>query len=283
MSTFSDLVTAAALAAGTTDTFAAVGTIELRPEKGTIIGAWVNATADTNTAAEAYQTQFRFDFGEVGLKELLLTGPCSVGEGIATQSGGFAGPALLHPLDIPFEGNESIGVTAAHHGPAPTAGMDAMGGLLYVVGKDVPPIQWWRAFPKLMGDSGGDSEAAAAVTADNTAITALRVPSFAKHVCGYGGAAAQDAAPRTAEDLVLGIDFSQSSFPDWSPQKYPILWKYPNLSGTLVGRGISLPVMTWPAWIPTNSVSGTITPRTILVTGVTDAHSVTADIFYTKR
>lgn len=283
MTTYSDLVTAAALGAGTTDTFSAVGTIELRPEKGTIIGAWVNATADANTAAEAYQTQFNFDFGEVGLKELLLTGPCSVGEGIATQSVGFAGPALLHPLDIPFDGNESVPITAAHHGPAPTAGMDGMGGLLYVVGKDVPPIQWWRAFPDLMGDSGGDSEANAAVTADNATITDLRVPSFAKHICGFGGTAAQDAAGRTAEDLVLGIDFSKSSFPDVSPQMYPIAWKYPNLAGTLVGTGIRFPVVHWPAWIPTRDVSGTISPRTILVTGVTDAHSVTADIFYTKR
>ena len=288
--TFSELVTGTALAAGSTDTFAAVGTITMRPgggsggESGRIIGLWDNGTADTNTATEVDQYQVNFDLGELGLKEYLVTGACSVGEGIGTQSGGFAGPAQLTPCNIPWSGNERIPITAAHHGPAPTAGLNVQAGILYY--ENPAPPRGWRDMingkPCLYPGSGGDSEANAAVTAAVTAITDLQVPSFAGHICGFKCTAAQDAAPRTAEDIVVSIHFT-STFPDFTPQHYPFLWKYPNLAGTLVGKGIDLPAVGWPAWINTNRVSGQVTPTVNLATLVTDAHSITADLVYTRE
>lgn len=240
----------------------------------------MNGTADANTAAEAYQTQFKFDLGEVKLKELRMSGPCNVGEGVATQSGGFAGGARLLGAKIPFEGNERIDVTMGHHGPAPTAGSNVKAAVLYSQPPH-PPREWFERFPYLYGLVGGDTEANAAVTADGTAITDLEIPAFSRHIIGFSCSAAQDAAPRTAEDMVLGLDFS-STFPNFEPQEYPFLWKYPNLAGTLVGKGISLPEITFPAWIPTFGVSGQVTPTVDLLTAMTDAHSITADVFYTK-
>ena len=280
MSTYCKKVQADTLGAGTADGDAAVGTITLRPNPGVIIGFIVNGTANINTTAEAYQTQFKFDLGEVGLKELRMSGPCNVGEGIGTQSGGFAGAARILGAKIPFNGNERIDVTFGHHGPAPTAGSNVMGAVLYSQPPHPPP-EWFQRFPMLYPLSGGDTEANAAVTAVSTDITDLEIPSFSKFITGFSCGAAQDAVPRTGEDLVLGIDFT-STFPDFEPQEYPFLWKYPNLLGTIVGKGISLPTVTMPAWIPTFGVSGQVTPSVELVTLVTDAHSVTADVFYTK-
>ena len=284
MPVYSDLVTANALGAAAQDTFTAVGTITMKPFPGRIIGAWLNGAPDANTAAEAIISQFNFDFGEVGLKELLVTGPCIYGESVATQSVGDMGPALLVPLNIPFHGNERIPITAGWHASGtPTAGLNAMAGLLYVVGAE-PPMEWRNRYPELIGCSGGDSEASAAVTATATAITDLQIPALSKnmHVCGYACGVAQDAAGRTAEDMVLGIDFGTSTFPDWSPQIYPFAWKFPNLAGTLVGGGIRGQKVTWPAWMPTNGVSGQITPKVLLNTTMTDGHAIAVDVFYTK-
>jgi len=216
MPTYSDLVQAAALAAGAADTFAAVGTVTLRPERGVIIGAWCNHAPNANTAAEAYQGQFNFDLGQVGKTNLLITGPCSVGEAVATQSSGHGGAASLTPMNVPFVGNEDIPITFAHHGPAPTAGTNAQAGLLYYTGSP-PPQEWWRAFPEIMGSVGADSEANAAVTAASTAITNLEIPAHARHVCGFRCTAAQDAAGRTAEDLVAAIHFT-STIPDFTQE-----------------------------------------------------------------
>ena len=241
----------------------------------------MSATANINTTAEAYQTQFNFNLGEVKKKNLRLSGPCNVGEGIGTQSTGFAGAARLIGASIPFEGNERIDVTFGHHGPAPTAGSNVQAAVLYSQPPH-PPMEWFYRFPELYGLVGGDTEANAAVTAVSTDITDLEIPSFSRHIIGFSASAAQDAAIRTGEDLVLGIDFT-STFPDFEPQEYPFLWKYPNLAGTAVGKGISLPEVTMPAWIPTFAVSGQVTPSVELVTTVTDAHSVTADVFYTDK
>lgn len=287
--TFSDLVTGTAIGAAATDTFTEVGVVTLRPgsggtESGRIIGLWDNGTANANAAAEAYQYQVNFDLGELGLKEYLISGACSVGEGVATQSGGFAGPAQLTPCNIPWQGNEAIRITAGHTGPAPTAGLNIQAGLFYYE-NPAPPREWMKlitGMPCMYPGSGGDHEANAAVTAAVTAITDLQVPSFARHICGFKATAAQDAAPRTAEDLVMSIHFT-STFPDFTPQEYPFLWKYPNLAGTLVGKGISLPTVAWPAWINTSGVSGQVTPTVNLATLVTDAHSITADLAYTKE
>jgi hypothetical protein len=275
------MVTGAALAAASTDTFADIGTITMRPSPGVIHGFIVNGTANANTAAEAYQQQFRFNLGELGLKEMLLTGPCNVGEGVATQSVGFGGPARFVAASIPYMGNEDIDCTFAHHGPAPTAGSNVQAAILYSEAPH-PPQEWIARLPNMFGSVGSDSEANAAVTADNTAITDLQIPSFARHICGFGCGASQDAAGRTAEDAVIALDFS-STFPDFTPQIYPFLWKYPNLAGTLVGQGIDIPTVTFPAWIPTTGVSGQITPTVDLVTAVTDAHSISADVFYTNK
>lgn len=280
MTTYSDLAVNNGLAAGSTDTFAAVGTITLRPEPGVIIGFWDCFTANANTATEAYQGQVHFDLGQVGRTYERHTTSCNVGEGIGTQSGGFAGPAQFTPANIPFKGNEDIPITFAHHGPAPTAGSNGAAGVLYYIGGP-PPQEWWRAFPELMGGSGSDSEANGAVTAASTAITNLEIPASARHISGFRSGACQDAAPRTAEDLVLTITFT-STIPDFTPQEYPFLWKYPNLAGTLVGKGIAIPTVTWPAYIPTHGVNQTITPTVTLATAVTDAHSITADAFYTE-
>jgi hypothetical protein len=252
----------------------------LRPEAGTIIGFWDNGTANANTAAEAYQYQVNFDLGEVGLTNALLTGACSVGEAVATQSSGHAGAAQLTPCNIPFRGNENIVITAAHHGPAPTAGLNVQAGVLYYTGS-APPQEWWRAFPELMACQGSDSEANAAVTAASTAITDLNIPAHAQHITGFRSTCAQDAAGRTAEDILTSIVFT-SSIPDFTPQEFPFNWKYPNLAGTLVGQGIAFPVVSWPAWIPTHGVNQTVTPTVTLATAVTDAHSITADVFYTQ-
>ncbi len=280
MPIFSKLVSGSALSAGASDVWAEVGTVTLRPKRGRLIGAWVNCAPNAATAGEAYLTQFRFGLGELGLKELRVTGPCAYGEQVATNaSSPGAGPALLVPLAIPFLGNEDILIEATHHAcGTPTPGMNAQAGLLYVQGEE-PPVQWWRAFPGLVGASGSDSEANAAVTADDTSITNIEIPSIAKHIIGYACAAGQDAAPRTAEDLVLGIDFGTSTFPDWTPQEFPFVWKIPNL-GTAPGCGIPIPRVVWPTWVPTPEVSGTITPKTIVNTTMTDSHSVAVDVLY---
>jgi len=280
MTTYSALVNASALGAGADDTFTAVGTITMRPKPGRIIGAWVNDAPNAGTAAQSHIPQYRFNFGELGLKELRCTGAHTLGEQVATNCTGNAGAARLIPLAIPFQGNEKIDITAGWHTcGTPTAGVNAQAGLLYVQGEE-PPVQWWRSFPGLVGASGSDAESNAAVTADATAITDLQIPAIAKHVIGFGCSATQDAAPRTAEDLVLGIDFSTSTFPDFSPQEYPFVHKVPNL-GTGAGSGISPPYVSWPAWIPTHSVSGQITPESIINTTMTDNHSVAVDVYYT--
>jgi len=280
MPTYSDLVSGSALSAGADDTFASVGTITLKPMPGIIIGAWMNAAENALTAAEAVLTQFNFDLGELGKQNLLLTGPHVGGEAVATQSMGYSGPAVLHPLNIPFKGNERVAITATHHASGTaTGGINCQAGLLYSMPPH-PPQAWKIAFPGLMGGTGGDSEAIANITANATAITALEIPAFASHVIGFGCAAAQDAAPRTAEDLVLGIDFSASDFPDWSPQEFPFLWKMPNLAGTLVGGGMGMPRVVWPAYIPTHGVGGDIRAETIVNTTMTDAHAVSADVYY---
>jgi len=281
MGTYCDTVSAAGLAAASTDTFAAIGTVRLRPGPGTILGFIMNHAPNANTAAEAYQGQFQFDLGQVGLTEAILTGPCSVGEAVATQSSGHAGAASIRGVRIPFKGNEDIPISFAHHGPAPTAGTNAQAAILYSQPPH-PPEEWFQRFPYLYPLSGSDSEANAAVTAAATAITALDIPAHARHVCGFACTAAQDAAGRTAEDLVLTLDYA-STIPDFTPQEYPFVWKYPNLAGTLVGQGIAFPTVTMPAWIDTKGQNQTITPTTRLATAVTDAHSVTADAIYTNQ
>lgn len=281
MPIYSDLVTGLAIGAGATDTFGAVGTVTMRPEAGIIRGFWDNGTADANTAAEAYQYQVNFDLGQVGKTNMLITGACSVGEAVATQSSGHAGAAQLTPAYIPFSGNEDIVITAAHHGPAPTAGLNVQAGVLYECGSDKPPAGWHDAFPALYNPVGADSEANAAVTAASTAITNLEIPAHARHICGFRSTCAQDAAGRTAEDILTSIVFT-STIPDFTPQEYPFNWKYPNLAGTLVGQGIAFPVVTWPAWMPTHGVNQTVTPTVTLATAVTDAHSITADVYYTE-
>jgi hypothetical protein len=281
MPVYSDLVTGLAIGAASTDTFGAVGTVTMRPEPGTIIGFWDNGTANANTAAEAYQYQVNYDLGQLGKTFALITGGCSVGEAVATQSSGHAGAAQLTPANIPFKGNEDIPITAAHHGPAPTAGLNVQAGVLYTTNRDPPPAEWYTRFPNLSPIVGSDSEANAAVTAASTAITDLEIPAHARHINGYRCTAAQDAAGRTAEDLLVSIIFT-STIPDFTPQEYPFVWKYPNLAGTLVGQGIAFPVVTWPAWMPTHGVNQTVTPTATLATAVTDAHSITADVFYTE-
>lgn len=281
MPTYCDMVEAAALGAGAADTFTAVGTVTLRPGPGVILGFITNGTANANTAAEAYIPQYNFDLGELGLKQMLVTGMGGVGESIATQSVGFMLPAQFHSANIPFRGNEQIDITAGHHGPAPTAGLNAQAAVLYSQPPH-PPREWFDAFPYIMGGSGSDSEANAAVTTDRAAITDLQVPSLARHITGFGCTMAQDAAGRTAEDAVLTLDFT-STFPDFTPQQYPFMSKFPNLAGTLVGTGIASPLVRWPAWIPTNGVSGQVSPTTDMVTAVTDAHAITADVYYTTK
>lgn len=280
MPIFSELVSASAVSAGASDTWGTVGTVTLRPKPGQLIGAWVNCAPNAATAAEAYLTQVRFSFGELKLKELLVTGPCVYGENVATNSTSpGAGAADLHPLAIPFQGNEKILIEATHHAcGTPTPGMNIQAGLLYMQGERPPP-QWWDAFPGLVGASGSDSEANAAVTADDTALTKIEIPSIAGHIIGYACAVGQDAAPRTAEDLVLGIDFGTSTFPDFSPQQFPFVWKIPNL-GTATGSGVMIPKVTWPTWFPLPGVSGDITPKTIVNTTMTDSHAVSVDVYY---
>jgi hypothetical protein len=280
MPTYCDLVEAAAISAGAQDTFTAVGTVTLRPGPGVVLGVFTNGAPNATTAAEAIIPQFNFNFGELGVKEILCTGMGGTGEAIATQSGGHGKPAEFFPVNLPFRGNEDIDITAGWHASGtPTAGLNAQAAVFYSQPPH-PPKEWFDAFPMLMGMSGSDSEANAAVTADRTAITDLQVPSLAGHITGFGCTAAQDAAPRTAEDLVLGLDFT-STFPDFTPQQYPFLSKIPNLAGTLVGKGIHFPLVRWPAWIPTHHVSGQVTPTTEAVTGTTDAHAIAADVYYT--
>ena len=281
MPTYCDLVEAAALGAGAADSWTAVGTVTLRPGPGVILGVITNGTANANTAAEAYIPQYSVDFSQCGVGTYTITGMGGVGEGIATQSGGFGLPAQFHPCNIPFKGNEQIDITAGHHAPAPTAGLNAQAAIFYSQPPH-PPREWFDAFPGLMGAIGADTEANGAVTTDATAITDLEIPALARHVTGFGCTIAQDAAPRTAEDNVMGIEFT-STFPDFTPQQYPFVSKYPNLAGTLVGKGIQLPRVVWPAWIPTQGVSGQITPTTQAVTAVTDAHSVAVDVYYTNK
>jgi len=245
-----------------------------------ILGFIMQGAANANTAAEAYQLQFNFDLGQVGLTNALMSGPINVGEHVATQSSGTGGPARIVGARIPFRGNEQIPITVAHHGPAPTAGANAQAAILYAQ-PPYPPAEWFQRFPALYPISGSDSEANAAVTTAATAITALDIPAHARHICGFAAGMCQDAAGRTAEDAVLTIDF-ESTIPDFTPQEYPFLWKYPNLAGTLVGTGIDLPTVTMPAWIDTKGVNQTITPTTRLATAVTDAHSVAVDAYYTN-
>ena len=279
MPTYCKMEEAAGLSAGAQDVFAAVGTVTLRPGPGMILALLTNGAPNANTAAEAIIPQFRFDLGEVGLKEVLVTGMGGVGESIATQSGGFGLPAQITAVNIPFKGNERIPITATWHASGtPTAGLNAQASVLYSQPPHPPPA-WFNMFPYLHPIQGSDSEANAAVTAEAD-IADLQIPSFAQHICGFGSTMAQDAAPRTAEDVVMALTFT-STFPDFTPQEYPFMSKFPNLAGTLVGKGIQFPYMKFPAWIPTNRVSGQITPRVDFVTVPTDAHAISADVFYT--
>lgn len=283
MSTYSELVTGLAIGAATADQFAAVGTIRVRNRPGAIIGFWVNGTANANTANEAYSFQVDFDLGEFGLKHALLGGNCCVGEGIGTQSGGFGGPAVLYPANILFTGNEALDITAAHCLPAPSAGLNVQAGILYWT-DGRPPAEFWQYYPDPMPMQGGDLETDGALTANDVAIAALEIPGFPRHISSLGGAlGGQDAAARTAEDVVLGLNFT-STFEDFTPQQYPIAYKYPNLLGTLVGKGIHINGMPcrWPAYIDTQNKAGTITPHSLMATAPTDAHSVTATCEYTK-
>lgn len=281
--TYCDLVEAAALGAGANDTFTAVGTVTLRPGPGVILGLITNGAPNANTAAEAIVPQFLFDLGEVGVKEFRVTGMQGVGEAVATQSVGHGLAAQFHPVNLPFKGNEQIPITAGwHDSGTPTAGLNAQAAVFYSQPPH-PPREWFDAFPGIMGSSGSDSEAEDALTADATAFPDdLQIPAFAKHITGFACTAAQDAAGRSAEDLVLGANFT-STYPDFTPQQYPFLSKFPNLAGTLVGTGISLPRVAWPAWIPTQGVSGQITTTAELVTAVTDAHCMAVDVYYTTR
>ena len=134
-----------------------------------------------------------------------------------------------------------------------------------------------------MGCVGGDSEAEDALTADATEFpNDIEIPSMARHITGFGCTVAQDAAARTGEDLVLGANFT-STFKDFTPQQYPFLSKVPNLLGTIVGTGIDFPRVVWPAWIPTNGVSGQMTITAELVTAMTDAHCMAVDVYYSDK
>ena len=281
MPTYCKMVEAAGLSAGAQDVFAAVGEVTLRPKQGRIIAFITNGAPNANTAAEAIIPQFRFDLGEVGLKEVLVTGMGGVGESVATQSSGHGLPAHITPVDIKFEGNERIPITATWHASGtPTAGLNAQAAVLYSQPPHPPPA-WFNMFPYLHPIQGADSEANAAVTAEAD-ITDLQIPSFAQHICGFGMTMAQDAAGRTAEDVVTALTFT-ATFPNFTPQEYPFMSKFPNLAGTLVGKGISFPYVKMPCWIPTNRVSGQITPRVDFVTVPTDAHAISADVFYTIK
>lgn len=280
MATHCDTVQALNISPGAQDTFTAVGTVKLRSKPGIIIGVITNGTANANTAAEAIIPQFKFDLGNLGRKEILVTGMDGIGESVATQSQGHGLRARLTACNIPFQGNENIDISAGWHASGtPTAGLNAQCAVLYSQPPHPPP-EFYRAWPGIHPITGSDSESNAAVTA-NAAIDDLETPSKPRHICGFGCTAAQDAAGRTAEDMVLGINFT-SDLDDFTPQEYPFLSKFPNLAGTLVGSGIKLPYVEFPAWIPTNNVAGTITPTTNLVSAMTDAHAVAVDVFYTE-
>jgi len=284
MSTYSKIETGTAIGAATADTWAAVGNpIRVRNRPGAIDGFWINGTANINTTNEAYSFQVDFDLGEFGLKHAILAGNCCAGEGIGTQSGGFGGPAVFYPANIPFSGNEALDITAAHCVPAPTAGLNVQAGIHYWTDSR-PPAEYWQYFPDPMPMQGADLETDGALKADNVALTALNVPGFPRHISSLGGAlGGQDAAARTGEDVVVGLRFT-STFEDFTPQEFPIAFKYPNLLGTLVGKGIKIDNMPvrWPTYIDTQNKAGTITPHSLMATAATDAHSLTATCEYTK-
>jgi len=281
MPTRCTLVEAAALGAGANDTFTAVGTTRMQTGPGVVLGFITNGAPNVTTAAEAIIPQFIFDLGELGLKEYRVTGMQGVGEAVATQSVGHGLAAQFHPVNIPFKGNEAIPITAGwHDSGTPTAGLNAQAAVLYSQPPH-PPKEWFDAFPGIMGGSGCDSECEDALTADATEFPDdIEIPGLAKHICGFGVTCSQDAAARTGEDLVLGLKFT-STFKDFTPQQYPFMSKVPNLMGTIVGTGIAMPRVVWPAWIPTGGVSGQVTVTAELVTAMTDAHVVAVDVYYT--
>ena len=271
---------------GTADTFADVGTVQLLNDAERVIAIQVAAALDATTAEEAVIAQYEFDFSDMGLGVWRFSGPPSYGESIATNNSGLKAKSMWSPCNIPATGNENIPVKVSTHLPDPTGDLNVLAGVMFEStpksGDTTMPDEWWRKFPEMMAAQGGFAEAKADVTADNEALTAINVRSWANHIVGFGGDFNTDDAPRTTEDVVLGIDY-RGSFGDFEPQRYVVGYKQSPL-GTAVGKGVfdSMAPYRFPAWIPTFNKTGTVTPRVILATGVTDNIGVSADVFWSK-
>ena len=277
MGTFCKVVSATAVG-GTGDTFDSVGTIKLRPDAKEIIAFIVAAASNAMTDAEAIAAQYEVDLSSLSLPTYKFGGPPSYGQGVGTNNQAIKQGARMELTQIPAKGNAEIRVRVSQHLPDPTAPLNVVFGALYHNGEDLPDDLWKKMFPGVRPAMNGDTQANAAVTAVSTAIDDLVVDQWLNMIVALGGDINQDAAPRTAEDAVLWIEFL-SNIKDFSPQEYPIAMKQPAL-GTAVGLPTFDPLAPYlfPAWIPTENAQVTITPVAKLVTLVTDAHQVTADV-----
>lgn len=270
---------------GDVDAFEEVGTIELLNDAERVIAIQVAAALNATTAAEAVAAQYKFDFSDMGLGTWTFTGPPSHGQAIATNNQALKAKSLWLPCNIASEGNESIPISVSTHLPDVTGDLNVLAGVLF---ESTPkedqtmPDEWWRAFPEMMAAQGGFGEAKADVTTTDEALSTITVRSWARHIVGFGADFNQNAAPRAAEDLVLGMDY-RGTFGDFEPQRYVVGYKVAAL-GTPVGQPTYDPAAPYrfPAWIPTFGKTGKITPRTILASSVTDEHQVTGDVYWSK-
>ena len=265
MPTYSDAV-ASATAGATADTFDNIGTVTLRADALATIAVMFAGAPTTTTTAEAHSGQLRVQSDDMGYgNQIIFVGPY-LGFGIVTNDNGVAANVDYLPLRWKNRkggsaGNNRIVIDFSTNLPDPTGGTELAASVFYEAGSAVPAelLQAWAGLGISAMTSGYDTEANGAQTAVAADIAALEVPSWAKALTGYKAAALQDVSA-TAGEAISGFTANVSTFPNFTPQEYPIP-AFSAMLGTPVGQQQNIDRVDYlPMYFPLPGVNGTITP-----------------------
>ena len=281
MATYSKIVAGTGKGA-TAGTFDNVGDITLRSDARKTLGFWIEAAAETSTAAEGVTGAVRVSSSDLGVGQQIAMCPPYVGGAPVTNIDFRPQLSEFLPFLCDAKGKEKVTVDYSTNQPDPTAGCSVVAALVYDAGKSSAlgseALKQWPAMTPIC--KGFQTVSKASVTlAGETAMDPLTVPAWAKEIVGFKVAMMPDLM--TAGEEVVGYCRFRSTLPDFEPQEWPFVAAMNAPLGTPLGAGAGLQAAPpMGCSFPLSGQSETITPYVVLNATITTGHGAIATVYY---
>lgn len=240
-----------------------------------VLGVAVIHVLPTVTAAEGKSLKVRFNAKSIGINNAEFETGNVTTSAPATNESGYANIVDFIPLDWKCSGGESVSVDAAPLG-ASTAG--DLVELSWLVTNDPSglPKKFYEALVngKCMPFRSGSVVDAQQLTTVRTALTAIKIDSWAEAVVGVRLDVVKTGAITAAEEGIGVLDIDNPFVTDFT---IPACFASSATLGTPVGTGIygnRVPYL--PCYIPLSGKEETFTPYIILRTAITTDNRVSA-------